>query len=253
MATWISSFFDNQNEVARDVYNEYVDALKLGSTSRLATQQILDGFAEQIEDAPENKSVVWMALAVTQWKYGRLEPRVKSKALKFIKAGGDVAFYPPKFQERRRKVLDRVRSHLESPQPPEKPVRVLKPAKPSKKAEKLWKPGQIVAFRRDSGRFVLLLTEGVEQHKYIGQIPYFVALKWEGSKIPNFEKIVKLGSANAVIGVHPNQKGEPIPWDRVQRLDLVRPVTGNVLIDRDGVFCEEGWNDCHWSELDDEL
>ena len=40
MATWISSFFDNQNEISRDVYNEYLDSLKFGISGRKATKQI---------------------------------------------------------------------------------------------------------------------------------------------------------------------------------------------------------------------
>ncbi len=253
MATWITSFFDNENEIARDVYNEYLDYLQAGVSGRKATREVLDGFAEEIQDHEGNEQVVWMALAVTQWKYGRLEPRVKAKALKIIKDGGDVAAYPPELQKRRRQVLERVRTHLESPQPPEKPVRILKPVEPLKKIEKLWKPGQVVAFRRDSGRFVLLLTEGIFAHDYIGQIPHFVVLKWEGAKIPSFERILKLRATTNLIGVHPNKKGAPIPWDRVQRLDLVRDVTGIARFDRDGVYCPLGFTDCHWNELDDEL
>lgn len=252
MATWISSFFDNQNETARDVYNEYLDSLKFGLVGRKATKVVLDGFEEAIEDA-EDAAIFWMALAVTQWKYGRLEPRVKAKALKIIKDGGDVAVYPPELQKRRRKVLELVRTHLESPQPPEKPIRVLKPVEPLKKIKKLWKPGQVVTFRRDSGRFVLLLTEGIFKHDYIGEIPHFVVLKWEGAKIPSFERILKLRPTNKVIAVYPNKKGAPVPWDRVERLELVRDVTGCIQIDRHGVFREEGWDDCHWKDLDDEF
>jgi len=253
MATWVSSFFDNQNEIARDVYNEYLDSLKCGLSGRKATKAVLGGFAEDLQDTEGDGPVVWMALAVTQWKYGRLEPRVKAKALRIIVDGGDVAAYPPELQKRRCKLLERVRTNLESPQPPEKPVRVIKPVEPLKKIEKLWRPSQVVAFRRDSGRFVLLLTEGVFKHDYIGEIPYFVVLKWEGAKIPSFERILKFRTTNDVIWVYPNKKGVPIPWDRVQRLDLMRDLTGSIRIDRAGVYCEEGWTDCRWNELDGKL
>lgn len=250
MATWISSFFDIHNEIARDVYNEYLDSLKFGLSGRKATKVVLDGFVEEIHDTEGDGPVVWMALAVTQWKYGRLEPRVKAKALRIIKDGGDVAAYPPELQKRWSKVLEKVRIQLESPQPPEKPIRVIKPAEPLKKIDKLWKPGQVVAFRRDSGRFVLLLTEGVDKHPYIGEIPYFVVLKWEGAKIPSLERILKLRPTNKVIGVYPNKKGAPIPWDRVERLEVVRDLTGSIRVHRNGVYREEGWDDYDWKELD---
>jgi hypothetical protein len=120
MATWISSFFDNELELAADLRNEYVDYLQAGYTGRQATKQVIEDFSEEIEN-PESRPVVWMALAVTQWKHGRLDPRVKAKTLKAIKDGGDVASYPVERQPRRCLVLEMVRVTLESPQPPEKP------------------------------------------------------------------------------------------------------------------------------------
>lgn len=253
MGTWITSFFDNENEIACDVRNEYVDYLQAGLTGRKATQHILDDFSDEISDTERDGPVVWLALAVTQWKYGRLEPRVKAKALKIIKEGGDLSAYPPERQKRRRTVLEKVRAQLESPPPPEKPVRVIKTAEPLKKIEKLWKAGQVVAFRRASGRFVLLLTEGVFEHDYVGQIPHFVMLNWEGAKIPSLERILKLRATDDLIGVYPNKKGAPVPWDRVLRLELFRDVTGNSRIDRHGVYCPDGWSDCQWDELDSVL
>lgn len=190
-----------------------------------------------------------MALAVTQWQYGRLEPRVKAKAVKMIKNGGDMDAYPSAQQARRKNVLEKVRLRLESPQPPEKPVRIIKPPEPLKKIERLWKRGQVVAFRRASGRFVLLLTEFVDEDKYWGQTPYFVLLNWEATKLPSPERIRKLRATSYVVSVHPNKKGEPVPWDRVQRLEVVRDVTGIVLGDRVGVFCPAGMDACQWKEL----
>lgn len=253
MATWIQSFFDNEHEFAMDVRNEYLDQLRAGESNRKATREVIDGFAEELADSDVAEPILWMALAVTQWEYGRLEPRVKSKALRAIKDGGDVWAYPEERQPRRKRVLDRVKAKLESPPPPEKRVRIVKAPLPLKTIEKHWKPGQVVAFRRDSGRHVLLLTEGVMVHEYMGQIPHFVPLKWEGAKLPSLDKIAKLRTTEDVIGVYPNEKGEPIPWDRIQRLELTRELTGLATITDDEMFCEEGCTDCRWSELDDEL
>lgn len=253
MVSWIKNFFDDENELSMDVRNDYLDLLRAGVSGRKATREVIDGFSEEFADSEVAESLMWMALAVTQWEYGRLEPRVKSKALRAIRDGGDVEAYPPDRQHRRRLVLDRVKAKLESPQPPEKRVRIAKAAVPLKQIEQHWKPGQVVAFRRDSGRFVLLLTEGVFVHEYMGQIPHFVPLKWEGTKLPSFDKIAKLRTTSDVIGVYPNTKGEAVPWDRIQRLDLTRDVTGLATISDDEVFCEDGCIDCRWSELDSEL
>ncbi len=253
MGTWLSAFFDNEFEFARDVYNEYVDYLSAGVSGRSATKQLVDDFAEEFAEAEGNERLFWMSLAVTQWQYGRLEPRVKAKAVKIIKNGGDVDAYPAAQQARRKRVLEKVRLRLESPQPPEKPVRIIEPPKPLKKIERLWKRGQVVAFRRASGRFVLLLTEFVYQHKYLGQSPHFVLLNWEAAKLPSPERIRKLRATSYVVEVFANKKGEPVPWDRVQRLDVVRDVIGIVVGDRTGVFTPTGADGCYWKELDAHL
>lgn len=253
MIPWVKSFFDNEHELAMDVRNEYLDLLRAGESGRKATRAVIDGFSEELADSDVAEPIMWMALAVTQWEYGRLEPRVKSRALRAIKDGGDIRAYPEDRQHRRRLVLERVKARLESPQPPERRVRIARAAVPLRNIEQNWKPGQIVAFRRDSGRYALLLTEGVFVHEYMGQIPHFVPLKWEGAKLPSFDRIVRLQTTDDVIGVYPNAKGEPIPWDRIQRLDLTMDVTGLATISDDEVFCENGCIDCRWSELDDEL
>lgn len=250
MANWISHFFDHENELADDVRNEYVDYLRLGVSGRAATRRLPDDFAEEREHSEYNECVFWMALAVIQWQYGRLGPKVKSRALAILKKGGDLQWYPPEAQNRRRRTLATVQSRLKSPQPPERKVRILKAPKPLKEIMKQWKTGQVIAFRRDSGQFALLLTEGVSEHTYIGELPYFVVLKWSGKKLPGAPRIRSLRKGKELIGVYPNRKGTPIPWDRIQRLDVYLEPTGIAVIDRDSVFCEEGFDECQWSELD---
>ena len=249
MATWISSFFDNELEIAADVRNEYLDYLQAGLTGRVATKRIIKDFSDEIA-TPGDDRVVWMALAVTQWKFGRLEPRVKLKALKAITDGGDVALYPPERQVKRRRILEKVRVQLESPQPLEKPVRVVKPAQRLAKIPKFWKVGQIVAFQRDSGRFALLLTEAVDKHPYIGEIPTFVLFKWQGRKLPLADRIGKLKLTDEVLSIYPNKKGDSIPWSRLQRLDATHDPSGLVHSLGGGVYCPTGFGSCTWNELD---
>lgn len=249
MSSWIDNFFDHESEVADDVRNEYVDYLQAGLTGKQATKRLREDFADEIKSAKRSR-VFWMALAVVQWKYGRLEPGVKTQALRAIQDGGDVAAYPKAERPQRTKVLERVKTMLASPQPAEKRVRVVKPAEPLKKIDKHWTAGQIVAFRRASGKYALLLTEVVDKHTYMGEIPYFVLLNWKGAKLPAAERISRLRPRPYVVSAYPNQKGEPIPWDRIERLTVTRPVTGLVIKLPGGVFCELGFNDVRWNELD---
>jgi hypothetical protein len=251
MGTWSTAVFGS--DIACDVRDSFVDYLRMGMSGRQATRKVLQDFDDEVQDVDQDGPVVWLALAATQWKYGRLEPRVKGRALKLIKNGADIPAFPQPQQNRRQNALEKLRLQLQSPPPPEKPVRVVKPAPRLKKIERLWTPGQVVAWRFENGRLALLLTEAVVNHSYIGQIPYFVRLKWEGVRLPPPDRIQKLRATDTVVGVHPNRKGTPIPWDRIQRLDLTRPLTGIVQADRAGVFCETGFNEGHWNELDEML
>lgn len=245
MGAWSTDLFGG--DIARDVRENYVAYLTMGQAGRAATKQILADYADELTD-PQDGPVVWLALAVTQWTYGRLEPRVKAKALKVITGGADLACWDPEDQPRRRRVLKRVRLQIESPPPPEKPVRVRKPAEPLTRIERHWKPGQVVAVRRDSGRLVLFVTEGVERHPYAGEIPYLVLPNWEGAELPSPARILRIRATRYVIGVYPTRKGPPVPWERVQRLDVTRALTGLVQVDRHGVFGES--DEGRWDELE---
>ena len=239
-----------QCDLAATIRADYPTYLRAGMTGRRATNQVLVDWADELEDEFQDGPVVWLALAVTQWNYGRLEPRVKRNALKAIKKGADVETFPPNLRPQRVKELEKIRRIIESPQPPEKPVRIRTPPKPLKKIEQHWQSGQVVAYRLNSGEYVLLATQGICLHDYMGQLPQFLMLKWRGKRIPSAKRIAKLRPIKFAMGGYPNLKGEPIPWDRIERLDAVHEPIGYMKVSDDGVYCAGGLHDFRWKEFE---
>jgi hypothetical protein len=67
MGAWGPAIFSD--DTACDVREDYKDCLGDGLTPSEATDRILLEWKESLEDFDE-QSVVWLALAATQWKLG---------------------------------------------------------------------------------------------------------------------------------------------------------------------------------------
>src|SRR4051794_1625008 len=100
---------------AADIREDYRDSIGDGMSGPDATDKILSEYSGQAEE-----SVMWLALAATQWKGGRLEERVKKRAIEIIDAGSDLNRWQdnPSLIAKRKVVLEKLRSQLLSPQPP---------------------------------------------------------------------------------------------------------------------------------------
>lgn len=102
------------------------------------------------------------ALAATQWKCGRLEPRVSDKALAIISSGANLTRWRdagPKELKSRVEVLDRLRAKLLSPQPPV--GRIPKPFVDTCD----WEVGELISYRLLSGNIVLFRVVGYHTDK----------------------------------------------------------------------------------------
>jgi hypothetical protein len=90
MGTWGPGIFSS--DTACDVRMAYRLALEDGLDDQAAQQQILDEFAEILnDDTWHDGPLVWLALAKTQWQLGRLDEHVKAQALDVIDQGRDLA------------------------------------------------------------------------------------------------------------------------------------------------------------------
>ena len=79
MGTWGTGIFSDDN--AADLRDDYRDFIGDGLSSPEATDRLLAEWGSSLSREPEYAATFWLALAVTQWKCGRLEDRVKAKAL----------------------------------------------------------------------------------------------------------------------------------------------------------------------------
>ena len=71
------------DDVACDVRDAYRRLVADGFAGPKATNQLLQEWKETLADEDDGP-VFWLALAATQWQCGRLEARVKTRALKTI-------------------------------------------------------------------------------------------------------------------------------------------------------------------------
>jgi hypothetical protein len=116
MGTWGTGIFDD--DTACDVRGHYRRALRAGVPGPEATDQLLRAYAPGPDpfDTP-----IWLGLAATQTKLGRLEERVKTTALEVIDSGANLAAWAEAdaaTRRSRRTALQRLRRRLLGPQRP---------------------------------------------------------------------------------------------------------------------------------------
>jgi hypothetical protein len=86
MGAWGPAIFSD--DIAQDIRTEYKYLLMYRSDEE-SEQKIFDEFYSDLTNSDE-ESVFWFALALCEWKYGRLTDKVKNKALEFISNGEDL-------------------------------------------------------------------------------------------------------------------------------------------------------------------
>lgn len=123
MGTWGPGIFSD--DTACDVRGAYRMALEDGLDDQAAQQQVLHQFAEVLHDDTWNDGpLVWLALAKTQWQFGRLDDHVKAEALAVIDQGRDLVFWEGSdLYGYRRAALRRLRQKLTTAPPPRKQIR----------------------------------------------------------------------------------------------------------------------------------
>lgn len=187
MGAWGPALFSDDD--ACDVRDRYRELIEDGVEDAEATRQILDEFSESVSD-PDTGPVIWLALAVSQSRLGRLDPAVASRALQIIAAGEGLAQWEeqgPKMLERRKAALAKVDAQLTGPQPPRRKVR-------PPRATSL-QPGDVLAYRTRDGIYVLLRVVRIHRGE-----PVVVLLDYTGPVIPPLHEIAKLGDHHFVDG-----------------------------------------------------
>jgi hypothetical protein len=183
MGAWSVAVFSD--DLAADVRDEFRDLIGEGLSSTEAVEKLLGEYASSVDDDNE-KSVFWIALALTQWKLGHLEERTKNEALRLIAAGEDLKRWDdPNDRKKRAAVLEKVREQLLSPQPP--PKRVIRTIKGAND----WAIGEVVGLRLKSEKWTLLRVIGHHEDKG-GRHAVCELLDWVGEEFPSAQQVARL-------------------------------------------------------------
>ena len=201
MGAWGVKIF--QDDVACDVKDDYLNRLKVGYTNEEATKEVIERNEDFTSDY-DDREIFWMALAATQWKYGRLLPEVKKEALKCIQSGRNLERWEDdeKQYEKRKKVLEELEEQLNSPQPPEKRVGRMKLSTPQ------WDVGDVLLYQikgekvkkhRYYGKYALLRVVGIRRcnvgslpREYSNKLDIVALYNWIGDEEPDIEVIKSL-------------------------------------------------------------
>ena len=201
MGAWGVKIF--QDDVACDVKDDYLNRLKVGYTNEEATKEVIERNEDFTSDY-DDREIFWMALAATQWKYGRLLPEVKKEALKCIQSGRNLERWEDdeKQYEKRKKILEELEEQLNSPQPPEKRVGRMKLSTPQ------WDVGDVLLYQikgervkkhRYYGKYVLLRVVGIRRcnvgslpREYSNKLDIVALYNWIGDEEPDIEVIKRL-------------------------------------------------------------
>ncbi|MZP30343.1 hypothetical protein GTO91_11535 [Heliobacterium undosum] len=156
MGAWGTAIFSD--DLACDVRDDYRELLGQGHEGPEATKLLLAEWQHALND-PDEAPSFWLALAATQWKYGRLENEVKSRALEIIDNGVDLQRWDhnPTLLKQRKKVLEKLKAQLNSPQPATKKV-----AKSNKYVSE-FEVGDVFSYTLQSGNQALFRVIGIDK------------------------------------------------------------------------------------------
>jgi hypothetical protein len=184
MGVWGTGLYCD--DTACDVKNDYKDILGEGISEPEATNRLIEEWKNEVSDL-DVEPVFWLTLADVQWNLGRLQVRVKQKALLIIDKGTDLSRWisDEKLVKKRKLVLERLKQKLETDQPVERKV------KKRHIDSTEWRIGEVYSFSLQSGKLVLLHVSGFHQDKG-GRGPVCEILDWIGEELPDKDEIEKL-------------------------------------------------------------
>ena len=140
MGIWGPGIF--AGDLAMDIRREYGVLLAAGLSEGETEKKLLEYYAPLLGVGCEEEPDFWFALALTEWKRGRLSEFVKNQALCFIDNGQDLARWRgSKDYKKRQKVIEHLRNILLSSMPPAKKV------SKTKGWRSPWREGSLLAYQ----------------------------------------------------------------------------------------------------------
>lgn len=190
MGTWGAALFDDDD--AADVRQNYpvwlADAQSDEGATDLAARNFGADFS-RVRDA----TAFWLALAVVQWKFGRLDNRVLQAVLQIIDDGLDLAKWADSpLRVKRQSTLKKIRAQITAPCPPARPLpRPLPVQLPG------WEFGEVVAYRMPSGRCAVLHALNYQAWSDLKvKAPVVTVLNWFGDEVPDEAAVQSLTYIN---------------------------------------------------------
>lgn len=178
MGSWGVGLFSD--DVACDVRDDYRAALEDGLTADAARDRVLERFADALADTEEGP-LVWLALAATAWKKGRLDHATRDQALGIIaRREGFERWDEAGLGHRREAELQKLADKLRSPQKP--PVT----AKKKRGFVSIWTVGEIVGYPQESGQWLALHVVAHTDGE-VGAFPIVNLLDWTSDTAPPTE------------------------------------------------------------------
>lgn len=213
---------------ALDVRDDYKYFLAETQSDTLATDAIILQYGANFDDLAATTSF-WLALAWTQWKMGRPDPRVKAAALRIIDEDIDLKKWDGSpLRRKRAAALVQARQRINSPQPAAKPI-----PKPLPVQLPGWKFGEIVGVHLPGGRLALLHMIAYRRSSRYGvKAPVVSILNWTGTDVPDSSELANLTYINwrgMQRGNHlyclASRQKSPVMPERFIHLGLSKPVT----------------------------
>ena len=204
MGAWNTSLYGN--DTARDVKGDYVHKLRSGKSDQEAMEAMLVEY-ERTKDDEDEGPLFWLALADTQWEYGRLTEPVREKALQLLAQGVDQERWSEAGAEKLEAWNETCRAlgeKLRSPQPPRKRIR------PYKLYQCPWALGDVFAYRFScvssrekgfAGKYVVFRKVGEDTWWPGHRIPVVRLYRWIGENIPPLDQLAGYGLQE--VGVYP--------------------------------------------------
>lgn len=175
VGAWGTAIFSD--DTASDIRDEYRELLEDQVPDDEATRRVTEAYRHL--DADE-EHVLWLALAATQSRLGRLDDEVKARALEVIDTGRGLELWEeagPKELAKRKAALAKLRKQLTEPQPARKTVR-----RPWRHETDL-RPGHILSFTASNGQIALLRVARIDDQR-VGAAPVLEWLDWRGRSLP---------------------------------------------------------------------
>ncbi len=179
MGTWGAGLY--QDDTACDVRDSYIQYLKEGLSDAAAAAKVLSDQKSRLRNT-QVATNVYLALAETQWQYGRLDPSIKKRALALLKRSADV-------DSARAKVLATLEKRLASKPKPRRAIKVVTP-----KPLEAWtdaKLGTVFLLPLPTSSFAALMLVGNIGSGPAKQISMFSVLRWKGTKEPPLAELSK--------------------------------------------------------------